>query len=43
MVRSDKGMIDPELKKLIEENALALSTLDGDGKVHTIAVGFAKV
>ena len=36
-------MIDSELKRLIEENAMALSTLDGDGKVHTIAVGFAKV
>lgn len=36
-------MIDKELKRLIEENAMSFSTLDGDGKIHTIAVGFAKV
>ncbi len=32
-----------DLKKLIENNALALSTISNDGTIHTIAVAFAKV
>lgn len=35
--------INPEVKRLIEENALALATLDEEGKPHCIAVGYAKV
>ena len=36
-------MINSGLRKLIEENALALATVDKDNKPHCIAVGFAKV
>ena len=36
-------MIDKELKKLIEENALALATVDEYCNPHCIAVGFVKV
>lgn len=36
-------MIDKELKKLIEENALALATVDEFGNPHCIAIGFVKV
>ena len=32
-----------ELKKLIEENALAFATVDENGNPHCIAVGFIKV
>ena len=35
--------IDAQLKKLIEENALAFATVDESGKPHCIAIGFAKV
>ena len=35
--------IDSELKKLIENNALALATINVDGSPHCIAVAFAKV
>ena len=35
--------IDAELKKLIEENAMALATVGADGKPHCIAVAFVKV
>ena len=35
--------IDQELKTMIEKEALAISTVDSDGKPHTIAVAFAKV
>jgi len=35
--------IDKALKKLIEENALALATVDEKGNPHCIAVGFVKV
>ena len=35
--------INEEIKKLIEENALALATIDEEGTPHCIAVGFAKV
>lgn len=35
--------INGELKKLIEENILAFSTIDENGKPHCIAVGFVKV
>ena len=35
--------IKEELKKLIEENALALATVDESGNPHCIAVGFVKV
>jgi len=35
--------ISEELKALIENNALALATVDAEGKPHCIAVGYAKV
>ena len=35
--------INEELKKLIEENALAFATTDKEGNPHCIAVGFVKV
>jgi len=35
--------INKELKKLIEENALAFATVDKNGNPHCIAVGFVKV
>lgn len=35
--------INQELKELIEENALALATIDEKGSPHCIAVGFVKV
>lgn len=35
--------IDKDMKKLIEENALAFATVDEEGKPHCIGVGFAKV
>ena len=35
--------INKELKKLIEENALALATIDKKGNPHCIAVGYVKV
>lgn len=35
--------INEELKKLIEENALAFATVDGSGNPHCIAVAFVKV
>ena len=36
-------MIDKEQKKIIENNAMALATVNEDGSPHVIAVGFAKV
>jgi predicted pyridoxine 5'-phosphate oxidase superfamily flavin-nucleotide-binding protein len=36
-------MINKELKNLIENSALALSTVDKSSKPHTIAVGYSKV
>jgi len=38
-----KVEITKEIKELIEDNALALATIGGDGNPHCIAVGFAKV
>lgn len=35
--------IDNELKKLIEDNALALASINEHGNPHCIAVAFAKV
>ncbi|MCK5040114.1 MAG: pyridoxamine 5'-phosphate oxidase family protein [Candidatus Aenigmarchaeota archaeon] len=35
--------LNKELKKLIEQNALALATTDKEGNPHCIAVGFVKV
>jgi len=35
--------ITPKIKKLIEENALALATVDGLGNPHCIVVGYPKV
>lgn len=35
--------IDKELKKLIEDNALAFATVDRTGNPHCIVVGFVKV
>lgn len=35
--------INEELRKLIEENALAFATSDESGNPHCIAVGFVKV
>ncbi len=35
--------ITPQIKKIIEENALALATTDGKGDPHCIAVGDVKV
>ena len=35
--------IDKALKRLIEENALALATVDKKGNPHCIAVGFVKI
>jgi len=35
--------ITPEMKELIEKNALALATIDSEGNPHCIAVGFPKV
>ncbi len=36
-------MINEAMKKMIEENALALATSDEHGNPHNIAVGYAKV
>jgi len=36
-------MITPGLKKFIEANAMALSTIGKDGKPHNIAVAYVKV
>lgn len=36
-------MITPGIKKLIEENVLAFSTVDKNGKPHSIAVACCKV
>ena len=36
-------MINTDLKKLIESNALALTTVSKDNKPHCIAVAFVKV
>lgn len=38
-----KIKINPEIKKLIEENALALATTDERGNPHCVAVGYLKV
>lgn len=35
--------INEQMKKLIEENALAVATVDGNNEPHCIAVGFAKI
>ena len=35
--------ITEQMKKLIEKNALAVATIDKEGKPHCIATGFAKV
>jgi predicted pyridoxine 5'-phosphate oxidase superfamily flavin-nucleotide-binding protein len=35
--------LDDELKKMIENNALAFATVNENGNPHCIAVGFAKV
>jgi predicted pyridoxine 5'-phosphate oxidase superfamily flavin-nucleotide-binding protein len=35
--------ITPEIKKLIEKNALALATIDENSNPHCIAVGYPKV
>lgn len=35
--------ISPEIKELIEKNALAFSTVDENNNPHCIAVGFPKV
>ena len=35
--------ITTEMKKLIEENALAFATVNESGKPHCVAVGFVKV
>ena len=35
--------IGEDLQALIENNALALATVDAEGKPHCIAVGYAKV
>lgn len=35
--------INSEIKKLIEENALALATIDENGNPHCVAVGYPKV
>ncbi|MFH7882652.1 MAG: pyridoxamine 5'-phosphate oxidase family protein [Candidatus Aenigmatarchaeota archaeon] len=35
--------ISKQIKKLIEENALAFATVDKNGNPHCIAVGYAKV
>ena len=36
-------MITPGIKKLIENNALGLATVDKNGKPHNIAVAYVKV
>lgn len=36
-------MINKEIKKLVEGNALALATVNEDGRPHCIAVAFVKV
>jgi predicted pyridoxine 5'-phosphate oxidase superfamily flavin-nucleotide-binding protein len=36
-------MITKEMKKLIEDNALALATVDDKGNPHNIALGYVKV
>ena len=36
-------MINEGMKKMIEENALGLATIDGEGKPHNIAVAYVKV
>ena len=38
-----KNKISSEIKKIIEENPLALATVDKKGKPYVIAVAFAKV
>jgi len=35
--------ITPEIKKLIESNALALATVDENNKPHCVVVGYPKV
>lgn len=35
--------MEEEIKKIIEENPLALATVNSDGSPHVIAVAFAKV
>ena len=35
--------IDDELKKLIEDNALAFATVNENGNPHCISIGFVKV
>lgn len=35
--------LTPEIKKIIEENALAFATVDKTGNPHCIAVGYPKV
>ena len=35
--------ITPEIKKLIEENALAVATTDENGNPHCIALGYSRV
>jgi len=36
-------MINPGIKKMVEENALGLATVDKKGNPHNIAVGYVKV
>ena len=36
-------MITKEMKRLIEDNALALATIDDKGNPHNIALGYVKV
>ncbi len=36
-------MMQEDLKKLIENNALALSTISNDGTIHAIVVAFVKI
>jgi len=37
------AQITEQMKKLIEENAMALATIGKDGVPHCVAVGYAKV
>jgi len=37
------SLTNPKIKGMIEENALALATVDQDNKPHCIAVAFARV
>lgn len=36
-------MITPGIKKLVEDNAIGFSTVDKNGKPHSIAVAYVKV